>query len=140
VLAASIVSAHKTKTGYEVGLRKRFQREVQTVAVDSIVVTTGPAHGGILESQDFLRALKAEGLLKACPTGLGIAVDQESHALSAKDESLPDLLIAGPLARGTFGELMGLPQVTEHAVFVADRIAALVAARIAPAAGLSKAS
>lgn len=140
VLAASIVSAHKTETGYEVGLRKRFQREVQTVAVDSIVVTTGPAHGGILESQDFLRALKAEGLLKACPTGLGIAVDQESHALSAKDESLPDLLIAGPLARGTFGELMGLPQVTEHAVFVADRIAALVAARIAPAASLSKAS
>lgn len=140
ILAASVTSATKSGAGYKVSLRKRYQRDLQTINVDSIVVTTGPAHGDVLEGQAFLRTLKAEGFLKACPTGLGIACDRQSHAIAANGEGSPDILIAGPLARGTFGELMGLPQVTEHAVFVADRIAQLVSDRAGAFKSLSKAS
>jgi uncharacterized NAD(P)/FAD-binding protein YdhS len=140
VLAASVASATKTDAGYQVSLRNRHRRSLRSIDVDSIVVTTGPAHGDVLEGQDFLRALKAEGVLKACPTGLGIACDRQSHAISANGEASPDILVAGPLARGTFGELMGLPQVTEHAVFVADRIAQLVADRVGEFESLSNAS
>lgn len=140
ILAASVSSATNNGAGYTVSLRGRYQRDLQTIDVDSIVVTTGPAHGDVLEGQAFLRALKAEGILKACPTGLGIACDEHSHAMAANGTASPDILIAGPLARGTFGELMGLPQVTEHAVFVADRIAQLVADRAGAFKSLSKAS
>jgi uncharacterized NAD(P)/FAD-binding protein YdhS len=140
ILAASVASATKSGAGYKVSLRNRYQRGLQTINVDSIVVTTGPAHGDVLEGQSFLRTLKAEGFLKACPTGLGIACDRQSHAIAANGEVSPDILIAGPLARGTFGELMGLPQVTEHAVFVADRIAQFVTNGVGAFKSLSKAS
>ncbi|MNL58097.1 hypothetical protein D3C87_1817070 [compost metagenome] len=64
--------------------------------------------------------------MQPCPTGLGILVDAWSNPVATSGESVTSLFIAGPLARGTFGELMGLPQVTEHAIFVAQRIRDLI--------------
>jgi uncharacterized NAD(P)/FAD-binding protein YdhS len=93
-----------------------------------VVVTTGPAHGGILDSQAWLGGLRDQSFLRLDPTGLGIACTEFSEAIDADGRPDPSLLISGPLARGTFGELMGLPQITEHAVFVATELAAKVRA------------
>ena len=90
---------------------------------DAVVVTTGPAHGGILASQGWLRDLRNAGHLRLDPTGLGIDCDTESRALDTRGQPNDSLLISGPLARGRFGELMGLPQVSEHARLVATRVA-----------------
>jgi uncharacterized NAD(P)/FAD-binding protein YdhS len=94
---------------------------------DAVVVTTGPAHGGILDSQPFLSGLKADGVIHTDPARLGIACDAHSRALDASDRPIDGLYIAGPLARGTFGELMGLPQVAEHAAAVAQEVIAHIA-------------
>lgn len=126
VRAASLLSVSRIDAGYRVMLRPKRARFIEALDVDAIVVTTGPAHGGILQSQALLRELEEAGLLQPCPTGLGILVDAKSNPVSASGESTTSLYIAGPLARGTFGELMGLPQVTEHAIFVAARIRALI--------------
>jgi uncharacterized NAD(P)/FAD-binding protein YdhS len=56
-------------------------------------------------------------------------VDAQSHAIGQSGIARRDLLVAGPLARGRFGELMGLPQVSEHAETVAAAAAAYVAER-----------
>ncbi|MDK1493932.1 FAD/NAD(P)-binding protein [Sinorhizobium sp. 7-81] len=127
ILAASIVSAAIERQEIVVDLKERGPGARRRIAADAILVTTGPAHGGILRSQPFLAALEEAGALTPCETGLGIACDLQARAIGANGLADPSLLIAGPLARGTFGELMGLPQVTEHAVFVAREVEALLA-------------
>ncbi len=126
VLAASLTSVTRGGAGYRVMLRRQRTRFPEALVVDAIVATTGPGHGGILQTQALLRELEEAGLLQPCPTGLGILVDAWSNPVATSGESVTSLFIAGPLARGTFGELMGLPQVTEHAIFVAERVRGLV--------------
>jgi uncharacterized NAD(P)/FAD-binding protein YdhS len=126
IVAASIASAAIEDGEIRVDLRQRGRDASRLIAVDAVVVTTGPAHGEILKSQPFLAGLEKEGVLSPCETGLGIACDRHARAVGAGGRVEPSLFVAGPLARGTFGELMGLPQVTDHAVFVAREIEALL--------------
>jgi uncharacterized NAD(P)/FAD-binding protein YdhS len=89
---------------------------------DAVINCTGPDHGHVIETNSALRSLHQAGLLEADPFGLGLHTDLAARALSANGEPRNNLLIVGPLARAAFGELMGLPQVSEHAAFVAEEI------------------
>ena len=121
--AASLADAALGADGtIAVTLRPRRGGQPFEAHYDVVVVTTGPGHRAILSSQPFLETMTAAGALRLDTVGLGLAVDDHSRAIGADDRPVPTLFIAGPLARGTFGELMGLPQVTEHAVFVAEGI------------------
>ncbi|WP_244564465.1 FAD/NAD(P)-binding protein [Rhizobium sullae] len=121
VLAASVASVKVDGEAIDVLLRRRTGEHVEK-RFDAVVVTTGPSHGGILESQQWLHTLNQSGCVQLDPTGLGIACNESSEAVGKDGLSNASLLISGPLARGTFGELMGLPQVTDHAVFVAAEL------------------
>jgi uncharacterized NAD(P)/FAD-binding protein YdhS len=123
ILAGSVADARIEGELILCTLQPRHQRQLLERRYDAVVVTTGPAHGGILETQPWLAALAASGHLSLDPTGLGLACNQHSQAIGPSGHADPSLLISGPLARGTFGELMGLPQVTEHAFFIAGEIA-----------------
>jgi uncharacterized NAD(P)/FAD-binding protein YdhS len=124
ILAGSVADARIEGARIRCTLQPRHRRQPLARSYDAVVVTTGPAHGGILETQPWLSALAASGHLSQDPTGLGLACTERSEAIGPSGTANPSLLISGPLARGTFGELMGLPQVTEHAFFVATEIAA----------------
>lgn len=123
LLAASLVVATAKPDHIELAIRHRRRDVLETLCADKVVVTTGPAHAKILSSQHYLAALAAGGAIKADQLGLGIACDGKSRALGASGAAQPSLFIAGPLARATFGELMGLPQVSAQALAVAEEIA-----------------
>ncbi len=84
---------------------------------DRVALATGPAHGDILRAQPWLA-----GHVALCETGLGLKTSREGRAIGPQGEA-ETLFVAGPLARGTFGELMGLPAVSLYARFVAEQIA-----------------
>lgn len=122
ILAGSITSCRLENETIHCTLHLRHNPNSVEKTYDAVVITTGPGHGGILASQPFLAELSEKGYLELDPTGLGLSCTRQSEAIG-RVETSPSLLIAGPLARGTFGELMGLPQVTEHAEFVASVVA-----------------
>lgn len=113
-LAARLHSLEAQTSSFQLNLTLRGGTPQQLMA-DYLVLTTGPDHADLLASQPFLQALHREGLVYPDPLGMGIAVNVRSQAS-------PNVWVAGPAARGRFGELMGLPQVALHAQQVAQNV------------------
>ncbi len=122
VLAASVASVETKDEAIDCRLRLSHSAGSIQRQFDAVVVTTGPGHRGILETQGWIGALADAGYLAIDATRLGLACNTASQALGADGAVAPSLFISGPLARGTFGELMGLPEVVEHGVFVAGQV------------------
>ncbi|MBB4200814.1 hypothetical protein CCR94_10095 [Rhodoblastus sphagnicola] len=118
---ARLGAVARAADGFFVTLRLRHGREV-VEKFDRIVVATGPAHGDVIHSQPYLQKLAAQGLIAPDEVGLGLQTTTSGRAIGADGEVSATLFIAGPLARGTFGELMGLPQVTLYARFIAEEV------------------
>lgn len=94
----------------------------ETHRIDHLIVTTGPGHEALTDSQPLLQSLSQQGLIRPDSLGFGIDVDRHSRTLNANNQPNARLLVVGPAARARFGELMGLPQVADHAAAVAQTI------------------
>ncbi len=127
VLAATPVAVGADADGIAMTLRRRGGRMTDTVRVQAVVNCTGPGHRSVVAAHPLLHSLAEAGHLRADPCRLGIDVDERSRVLDASGAAWSDLFVAGPLARGTHGELMGLPQVTTQPREVAEAVARLAA-------------
>ncbi|WOS61922.1 FAD/NAD(P)-binding protein [Sinorhizobium fredii] len=95
---------------------------VEHHAAQWVIVATGPDHGNVISSQGCLAELEGLGLLTKDPRGLGIACDHDSRALARDGYPVEDLFVAGPLARGAFGELTGVPEIAAQAERIVQQI------------------
>ncbi|WP_420067039.1 FAD/NAD(P)-binding protein [Serratia ureilytica] len=127
VLAARLRWAERTPQGVRLTILPRQGAE-RALQAQRLLITTGPAHAGLIAASPLLRSLAEQGALRADPLGLGLWVNADSQAIGGDGLANPRLLVAGPAARGRFGELMGLPQVAEHAESVARHLLAAIAA------------
>lgn len=127
-LAASLIAAHWGGTRLHVRLHPRGTAPGHESALkaEALIVTTGPGHMGAIASNPALASLARAGLIRADRLALGLDVDAENRAIDTAGAASPSLLVVGPLARGQVGELMGLPQVSEHAEIVARQAMATV--------------
>ena len=123
VRAARLLQVTETTSGVSVTMHPRGGEATDTIDVDVVIACTGPGHRSVTASHPVLRGLAQAGGLMADPAALGIWVDQDSRVRRADGSVWPNLFVAGPLARGTFGELMGLPQVNLQPRAVAATLA-----------------
>jgi len=135
VLAASLVSARRAGEKIDFMLRPRLTRteESKSIIVDRVINTTGPAHSTVVDQNPALHSLAARGLLQADALGLGVTVDAQGQVISQDGACHKTLLVAGPLAREQYGELMGLPQVAAQPNAVAAHVASYLNNRRSPA-------
>ena len=117
VSAASIEAVHPDAQGINVLLRARGACKADCVRerFDVIVNCTGPAYGSLTRTDPFWAGLVQAGLVTEDSVGLGIEVDLRGRAFDAHGHVRPDLLVLGTLARGTFGELTGVPELSRLA-------------------------
>lgn len=127
-LGARIVSA-TPGSPVKLSLQARHNATRFTVAVDRLILATGPAHGGIIAATPALSDLAALGLLQPDPLGLGLLTAANGQAVPVSGAADGTLLVAGPLARAAVGELMGVPEVITWAEHIAREVAGQVVAR-----------
>ncbi|MFT8779348.1 FAD/NAD(P)-binding protein [Acetobacter orientalis] len=125
IKAARILTVEKEGKTFQVTLRTRCG-QIENQIVDVIISTTGPAHINILSSQPFLKSLVKKGHIEMDSSALGLHVSADGNAQVGSQKDI-SLFVAGPLARGRFGELMGLPEVTLYAEKLACTIRAQAA-------------
>lgn len=125
VLAGCLTDVQVERGRFVITIR-RGATTVRHEAYDAIITTTGPAHDAIIHTVPFIHQLAAAGLVEMDATGLGLHVDAIGRAcVGSRHENT--LFVAGPLARGQFGELMGLPEVTRYAEKLAVTLDAVLA-------------
>ncbi len=117
---ARLGPAEAHAAGISIELRDVRRNATRRETFDTIVVATGPAHRDILRLQPYLSELAELGYVALDAMGLGLNTSNKGRAIGVSGRPEPTLFIAGPLARGTFGELMGLPQVSNYALFIAE--------------------
>ncbi|QDH25480.1 pyridine nucleotide-disulfide oxidoreductase [Neokomagataea tanensis] len=124
-----ITAARLVKVTEHLRLQLQTRRQdTRFLEVDWIVNATGPDHAGLVRETGFLKDLAQRGIVAPDPTSLGLHTSRQYRAVGQEH-----LFIAGPLARGTFGELMGFPEITQHAEACAQAIAqTLVQGRVGP--------
>jgi uncharacterized NAD(P)/FAD-binding protein YdhS len=101
-------------------LQDRWSGARSSLAVDAVILATGPATARLFDRSSVLESLNRLGSIRPDPLRLGIETDHHGRVIGALGTVDPRILVAGPLARAAFGELMGLPEVASHAARVAD--------------------
>lgn len=128
VLCGSAENVCVDERGIHVNIRQRGRAGNAHLSVDAVVIATGPSHRNLLDTTPYLASLAEVGQVRPDAVGLGLDTDVSGRAIGANRRISNTVFVGGPLARGTFGELMGLPEVSRHAANVATEIAAQLTA------------
>jgi len=121
VRASSVRANSTTPDTITVDLRSRHGTEWKPATFDAVILATGPEHA--IAASPLLSSMNTDGLVQEDALGLGIAVDPLGHAIDAQNKPDLHLFVAGPLARGRFGELMGISDLSAYAKNIASCIA-----------------
>jgi len=122
IVAGKLIGADPEEKGSRVRYRPRGQDDLVELSVRRIFNATGP-QGDLLRTEEpLLRKLLARGLIRPDPLRIGIDVTRQSEVIGADGGLFPNLLALGPMTRGTFWEIVAVPDIRRQTWAVARRL------------------
>ncbi len=94
----------------------------EDLLADRIVNCTGPQVDLKRSTEPLLQSLRRGGLIVPDPLRLGMATDAVSRAIDSEGRASDKLYALGPLTKGTFWEIIAVPDIREQAWTLARRI------------------
>ena len=122
IVAGTLIDVTARGEGARVRYRPRGGDAIEELDVRRIVNATGP-QGDLLRTEEpLLRRLLERGLVRPDPLRIGIDVTQRSEVIAADGAVVPNLLALGPITRGTFWEIVAVPDIRRQTWAVARRL------------------
>ncbi|HNB25424.1 MAG TPA: FAD-dependent oxidoreductase [Alphaproteobacteria bacterium] len=105
-------------------LRKRDGGDVITLSPARIIDCTGLAPDLTRIEQPVIRQLLADGIARPDPLNLGIEVTAEGALIDRDGRRASDIFAIGPITRGTFWEIIAVPDIRIACERLAHRLLA----------------
>ena len=122
IVAGKLVGAKAHGDGAMVRYRPRGSDDLTSLRVRRIINASGP-QGDLLRTEEpLLRRLLDRGLIRPDRLRIGIDVTQQSEAIGHDGEPCPTLLALGPMTRGTFWEIVAVPDIRRQTWAVARKL------------------
>ena len=122
VIAGKIVGTETAGDRGRLLYRPRGTDRIVRIDTARIVNATGP-QGDVLRSEDpLLKAMLARGTIRPDPIRIGIDVTAQSEVIDAEGRAQRRLLALGPMTRGTFWEIVAVPDIRRQTWSVARRL------------------
>lgn len=122
IVPGKLIGATQADSGAQVRYRPRGQDDIVPLPVRRIINATGP-QGDLLRTEEpLLKRVLERGLIRPDPLRIGIDVTPQSEVIGADGEPFPTLFALGPMTRGTFWEIVAVPDIRRQTWAVARKL------------------
>jgi uncharacterized NAD(P)/FAD-binding protein YdhS len=101
-----------------------------SLVVDRIIDCSGPRTDCTKIDQPLLRQLLREGQIRPDPLRLGIEVEPDGAVVGRNGKTTADLFAIGPITKGTFWEIVAVPDIRVICERLAERLIPAPAAQV----------
>ncbi len=115
LIAGRVLAYKESHDGVEVLLRRRDQRETETLVVAAVINCTGPESNTLTTPEPLISALRKRGSIKPDSLGLGLEVAANYALLDRNSGAAKTLFYAGPFLRADHWEATAIPELRSHA-------------------------
>jgi uncharacterized NAD(P)/FAD-binding protein YdhS len=127
VRAARLQGYEVTGGDIRVAVRPRGTSVIEHLTVGTVINCTGPSADVRTLADPLIAYLRAHGMLRPDPLGLGLETSEEGAVLDAGGVPSPVLYYVGPLLKASHWESTAVPELRVHAARLAATLAASLA-------------
>jgi uncharacterized NAD(P)/FAD-binding protein YdhS len=122
LMAAKVVNVSPNPAGANVYYRRRGQRKIESLKVDTIADCTGIVRDPSATGNPAVRSLFDQGLARNDPLHIGIDVTSDGAIIDRRGLPSQRLYAVGPLTRAAFWEIIAIPDIRNQCVRLAGHM------------------